>query len=155
MITRMALHLKNLALIVFFASCHSGTSPEADSSRQDIPEYRNEIRKEPIAAYKEKVANPINDWYFSVQLFETKKTFSFLLKMQYEEVRGEDTIRIPDFGIEPKLAIHKGKDPFSCIIGFIDKENKFREYKEVSVSQGRDLKLTTLNHYTVVAEPAK
>ncbi|MFI5155455.1 MAG: hypothetical protein ACHQEM_04695 [Chitinophagales bacterium] len=155
MIIKRGSLLKILALFVFFQSCEQRTASEAGSNTAVVSEFRNEIRKEPIATYKEKVENSINDWYFSVQLFETKKTFSFLLKMQYEEVRGEDTVKIPDFGMEPKPVIRKGKDHYSCIIGFMDKENQFREYKEVSVKEGRELKLTTLNHYTVVAEPAK
>lgn len=155
MIIKTGSFLKISALLVFFYSCQQPGSSEADSRAATVSEFRNEIRREPIASYKEKVDDPMNDWYFSVQLFETKKTFSFVLKMQYEEVRGEDTVKIPDFGMEPKPAIRKGKDRYSCIIGFMDKENQFREYKEVSVKEGRELKLTTLNHYTVVAEPAK
>ncbi len=155
MIIKTGSFLKILAFLVFFHSCQQPNSSEAVSSAAVVSEFRNEIKREPIASYKEKVDDPMNDWYFSVQLFETKKTFSFLLKMQYEEVRGEDTVKIPDFGMEPKPAIRKGKDRYSCIIGFLDNENQFREYKEVSVKGGRELKLTTLNHYTVVAEPAK
>ena len=73
--------------------------------------------------------------------------------MQYQEIRGEDTLKIPDFGVEPKPAIQKGKDRYSCIIGFMDNENKFREYKLVSVRNGQELKLTTINYYTVVNKP--
>jgi len=113
------------------------------------------VNKQAVAEYREKVDNPMNDWSFSVQLFETPKTFHYLIKMQFEEVRGEDTLKLPDFGMEPKPEIHKGRDRYSCIIGFLDKENKFREYKEVSVKDGKDLKLTTLNHYTVVSAPAE
>jgi hypothetical protein len=133
--------------------CHPGPSSKGESEKSgEVPEYRKEIKQSPVAVFKEKTNNPLNDWYFSVQLYETKKTFYYLLKMRFEEVTGEDTLKLPDFDIEPKPALVKGKDPFSCIIGFYDKENKFREYKLVSVKEGRELKLTTLNHYTVVRE---
>jgi hypothetical protein len=133
-------------------ACQSRTS---DNSTNDaVPEFRQTVKKDAIAEYREKVDNSINDWYFSVSLFETPRTFHYLLKMQFEEVRGEDSLKLPDFGIEPKPEIHKGRDRYSCIIGFLDGENKFREYKEVSVKNGTELKLTTLNHYTVVRAPS-
>jgi hypothetical protein len=138
-------------IIQLAIACQSKSSQDSGSSGT-IPEFRKTVKKEPIAEYREKVNDKINDWYFSVQLLETSKTFNYLIKMQYEEVRGEDTIKIPDFGIEPKLEIRKGKEPYSCIIGFLDKENRFMEYKEVSVQNGTDLKLTTIKHYTVVNE---
>jgi hypothetical protein len=116
----------------------------------DISEFRKEVKKAAVGVYKEKTDNPLNDWYFSVRLFETEKTFQYLLKMQFEEIRGEDTLTLPNFGVNPKPELRKGKDKYSCIIGFIDRENKFREYKLVSVKDGSELKLTTLNHYSVV-----
>jgi hypothetical protein len=135
--------------IVYLYGCHSTThTPDADNAG-DIPEFRKEVKKEPVAGYKEKINDPLNNWYFSVQLFETPQTFKYLIKMQYEEVRGEDTLKLPDFGLEPQPVLQKGNDKYSCIIGFMDRDKKFREYKLVSVS-GNELKLTTLNHYSVV-----
>lgn len=139
-------------IIQLAIACQSKSSQDSASSGT-IPEIRQTVKKAPIAEYREKVNDKINDWYFSVQLLETSKTFYYLIKMQYEEVKGEDTLKIPDFGIDPKPEIRKGKEPYSCIIGFLDKENKFLEYKEVSVKNGKDLKLTTINHYTVVSVP--
>ena len=150
-----------------FAGCHqnqhsSSVSSKADSvsnihnySYRNIPEFRKEIKKEAVAVYREKTDNPLNDWYFSVRLFETEKTFKYLLKMQFEEVRGGDTLDLPNFGINPKPELRKGKDKYSCIIGFIDRENKFREYKLVYVKDGSELKLRTLNHYSIVTVEKK
>ena len=135
-------------------ACQSSSSGDAGREAKDVAEFRQNVRTVAIAEYREKVENAMNEWYFTVQLYETPRTFNYLLKMQYEEVRGEDTLKIPDFGMEPKPEIHKGHERYSCIIGFLDKENKFREYKEVSVKNGTELKLTTLNHYTVVSDPA-
>jgi len=109
---------------------------------------RKEISKEPIASYSEKTDNPLNDWYFKVQLFETEKTFEYLIKLQFEEIRGEDTLKLPNFGRMPEPQIKKGDEKYSCIIGFLDKENKFREYKKVCVKDNH-LKITAIKHYGV------
>ena len=113
-----------------------------------IPEFRKEIRSEAIATYKEKTDNPLNDWYFRVSLFETSRTFHYLMKLEFEEVRGTDTLKLPNFGMLPSPVIQKGPDKYSCIIGFLDKDNKFREYKKVYV-KNNSLKVTAIKHYSV------
>ncbi len=113
-----------------------------------IPQFRDTVSKQPVAQHVEKVDNPLNDWYFSVKLYETPKTFHYLIKLRFEEIQGEDTLKLPNFGTLPKPVIQKGSEKYSCIIGFMDKENKFREYKKVYV-QGSRLKITALKHYAV------
>jgi hypothetical protein len=71
------------------------------------------------------------------------------MKIQFEEVRGEDTIKIPDLGIEPKPVIQKGNEKYSCVVGFLDANNQFREYKLIHVENSNQLKVTTLKHYFV------
>ena len=115
-----------------------------------IPEYRDTVRKEAIAQHQEKVDNPLNDWYFSVKLYETPKTFHYLVKLRFEEIQGVDTLKLPNFGTIPKPVIQKGSEKYSCIIGFLDKENKFREYKKVYVKDDH-LKITALKHYAVAS----
>jgi hypothetical protein len=63
-------------------------------------------------------------------------------------VNGEDTLKLPNFGTLPRPVIQKGKEKYSCIIGFMDKQNQFREYKKVYV-KGNQLKITALKHYAV------
>jgi hypothetical protein len=149
---------KNLLIVifsfsVFIFSCHSNNqnSSSADSTivqspLDKVPMYRTEVKTEPVAEYKEKVNNKLNDWYFSVKLYETNKTFYYLLKMQYEEVTGEDTLKLPNLGYLPKVSIQKGNDKYSCVLGFMDAQNKFNEYKVVSIENG-NIKLTVLKHY--------
>lgn len=143
-----------------FFSCHSNnqnnssltdsaSKPVVINPADNIPETRNEVKTEPVTEYKEKTDNPLNDWYFSVKLYETKKTFDYLMKLQFEEIRGEDTLHLPNLGNMPKPVIRKGKDKYSCIIGFMDDKNEFREYKLVHVENGNNLKVTTLKHYSV------
>lgn len=143
-----------------FFSCHpankndsqaidSAGKPVVINPADHIPEFRKDVKPAPVAEYKEKTDNPLNDWYFSVRLYETQKTFYYLMKLQFEEIKGEDTLRLPNLGYEPKPAIQKGKDKYSCITGFMDKENKFREYKLVHIENNDHLKVTTLKHYSV------
>jgi len=113
-----------------------------------IPEYRDTVRKDAVAEHQEKTDNPLNNWFFSVKLYETPKTFHYLIKLKFEEIQGEDTLKLPNFGTLPKPVIQKGKEKYSCIIGFMDKENQFREYKKVYV-KGNHLKITALKHYAV------
>lgn len=131
-----------------------GTESNKNPLTVVIPDKRESVSKEPVAQHREKVDNPLNDWYFSVRLYETPKTFHYLVKLQFEEIEGADTLRLPNFGTLPKPVIQKGAEQYSCIIGFMDKENKFREYKKVYVT-GNRLKITTLKHYAVTGYAAE
>jgi hypothetical protein len=73
------------------------------------------------------------------------------MRLEYEEMKEKDTLKIPNLGFQPRLEIHKGDEPYSCIIGFLDKENKFREYKKV-IAKNNNLKVITLKHYAVYAK---
>lgn len=121
---------------------------KAPPPAEKIPENRTSVNAEPVAEYQEKTDNPLNDWYFSVKLYETPKTFQYVMKLKYEELEGDDTLYLPDVGTMPKPVIQKGADKFSCIVGFMDNHNQFREYKKVYVKYDQ-LKVTSLKHYTV------
>ena len=151
-----------ICFLSFLISCGHNKNSHADSASDSgsnnanvindalaIPETRSTVNPNPVQEFKEKTDNPLNDWYFSVKLYETPQTFHYLLKMKFEEVEGEDTIRLPNFGIEPKPVLKKGGSKYSCIIGFLDSKGQFREYKLVHVENGSDLKLTTLKHYSI------
>ena len=107
---------------------------------------RTEVQKLPVASYSEKVKDPLNDFKFAVKIYETKATFNFLIKMTYKALEAEDTLKVPNFGIMPKVEIQKGKEEQSCIIGFLDKKGEFKEYKLVKIDQGQ-LKISTIRHY--------
>jgi len=114
----------------------------------NVPMYRTTVSAEPVAEYKEKTENPLNDWYFSVKLYETPKTFQYVMKLKYEEMEGDDTLNLPNVGTVPKPVIQKGADKYSCIVGFMDNHDQFREYKKVYVKDDQ-LKVTSLKHYSV------
>ncbi|MGN6416021.1 MAG: hypothetical protein ACTHMC_00920 [Pseudobacter sp.] len=146
-----------ISVLVF--SCSSGPvketkSPDTAAARTvvepagNIPSERKDVKKEAVASYRVKTDNPLNDWYFSVELFETSKTFHYVMKLEFEEITGKDTLRLPNFGMLPEPVIRKGPEQYSAIIGFMDKEKQFREYKKVYVV-GEKLKVTALKHYGV------
>jgi hypothetical protein len=145
--------------LLFLIACGAGNEKAAEKTDtlsknetalrpENIPLERDSVKPEPVAEYKVKTENPLNDWYFQVRLYETPRTFHYLIKLQFEEIRGQDTLKLPNFGTPPNPVIQKGPDRYSCIIGFMDKENKFREYKKVYVKENT-LKIEALKHYGV------
>jgi len=123
----IAVHFAIIISVLLF-SCHSNNQNNAlqtDSTSKPvvinpanmIPEFRKIVKPTPVAEYKEKTDNPLNDWYFSVKLYETGKTFNYLMKLQFEEITGEDTLRLPNFGNDPKPVIQKGKINIHALLG--------------------------------------
>ena len=146
-------------LMLFTAACNDSTNQSSQSAGNPVEDSvispltkvsleRETVADTAVARYSKRTDDPLNDWYFRVSVFETRNTFHYLMKLQFEEIRGEDTLKIPNLGFEPKVEIRKGPEKYSCIIGFLDKENAFREYKKVYVKNNA-LKVTTLRHYAV------
>jgi len=112
---------------------------------------RENPKQQAVSSYSVDVAdgvNNANNWKFAAGIYETNSTFKFLLKMQYKELKESDTLVIPNLGFMPKVEIRKAATAQACIIGFYDKKNQFKEYKKLSV-KNEQLKLTTINHYSV------
>lgn len=127
----------------------STSKADAATSPDDkIPAFRKEVKRRSVASYSVRTDNPLNEWYFRVQLFETSRTFHYLMKLQFEAVEGADTLKLPNFGTLPQPDIRKGPEKYSCIVGFYDKDRQFREYKKIYVT-GNKLKVTALKHYAV------
>ena len=148
-----------LPLCICLAACHSATGPSSGNAGSDsasksveaihTPEFRKDLKKEPVADYKEDMNDPLNkDWVFSVKLFETAKTQAYRVAIRYEAMDGADTVKVPDLGIEPRPVIQKGPDKYSCVIGFLDKDGVFREYKLV-YAKGDVFGIKTLKHWSV------
>jgi DNA polymerase-3 subunit epsilon len=149
-----------LALSLFFISCHSPSADQAATGADSAtakppvnaihnPEFRQQVKKEAVAEYTAKMHDPLNpNWFFSVRLYETSKTLAYRVNMRYEELEADDTLKLPDLGTPPKPVIQKGKDSNSCMIGFMDSDNQFREYKLVSV-KGDQLAIKAVKHYAV------
>jgi hypothetical protein len=150
-----------LCAALFISACHSSAGdqriPGKDTILLDVshpllpppkrnPEFRTRVSKEPVAEYHEKTGHIAGD--FVVQLFQTPKTMAFRVDMEYEGLPGSDTVKLPDLGTEPHPVLQKGGESFSCIIGFLDHDKKFREMKLVR-AKGDQLKITTLRHWIV------
>lgn len=101
-----------------------------------------------VASYSENVKDKdnLNDWKFAVDIFETGETFKYLVKIKYKELEAEDHLTIPNFGIQPTVKLEKGDQELTCIIGFLDKEGAFKEYKRVEVI-GDQLKIRQTKGY--------
>jgi hypothetical protein len=143
-----------LGILALAAACQANNTTTKDQpatiiiSNDTIPETRSKPNPAPVASYSEAVRDDLNDWKFAVSAYETPLTFRFILRIQYKELRISDSLKIPNFGMQPKVEIHKGKEPLSCIIGFLDKKGQFKEYKKVAI-RNEQLKFTTLNSYYV------
>lgn len=119
-----------------------------------VSETRSVVKTTPAAEYSEPLKDELNDWKFYVGLYETKRTFHYTVHIQCKELRLTDSVNIPNFGREPIVAVRKGKEPLSALIGFLDKKNNFMEYKEVSFKNDR-LRVRTLHTYSVNAYRTK
>jgi len=111
-----------------------------------IPLTREKVENSSVASYSEKVKDDLNDWRFAVDIYETPQTFKFLMKIEYMVQEAEDTLTIPNFGIMPKVEVRKGPDENSCIVGFLDKQGEFKDYKLIALKE-KQLKISTLKYY--------
>jgi len=117
------------------------------------PEFRAQVKKEPVAEYQVKTDDPLNTTYFTVSLYETPRTMYYLVKVDYEGMPAEDTLKFPDLGTQPHPVLQKGQEKFACVIGFLDNDRQFRDLKLAYViDKGKDLqlKIKTLKHYVVM-----
>ncbi|MBN8850279.1 MAG: hypothetical protein J0H07_00335 [Sphingobacteriales bacterium] len=165
MFRRLSVGVFSLVSTFVLLGCHSSTrAPEttADSpaaARPALPmfkrnpELREHVSKEPVAEYKVKTSSKLNDMYFIVQLYETKETMKYRAKVEFEGLGGDDTVKLPDMGTPPKPVLQKGPEEYSCIIGLLDNNKRFRDLKKVYVTdKGKQLKITTLKHYIVTED---
>lgn len=112
-----------------------------------VSTIRDVVSRKPVASYVVPVNDPKLERTFGVNVYETSHTFEFLLKMHYEAMEITDTLKVPNFGVLPTIKINRGKDNLSCIVGFLDKKNEFKEYKMVTV-KGDKMRLVVLKRYS-------
>ncbi len=122
----------------------------ADDTPAYIPGIRDTVNPKPVASYSIPVDDPAYHFKFAVNVYETSLTFQYIVKLEFKAINERDTLRIPNFGILPEVQIKQGEDKETCIIGFLDKEKTFKEYKMVSV-KGGTLKVKVLNRYSAVS----
>ncbi len=143
------------SLLIILAACNQpgDNNPKTKDSAtvisyDTIPEIRTTTQSKPVAAYSEPIKDELNDWKFAVALYETKRTFHYTVRIQAKEARVTDSIHFPNFGMAPKPVIQKGKEPLTCIMGFLDKKGQFMPYRQVSFINDR-LRIRTIQSYSV------
>jgi len=127
---------------------NSNNNKSVIAKTDTILTIREQVNPNPVASFLKRIPDELNDWHFSVNVYETRETFHYLMKLEYMEMREKDTLKIPNIGIMPRIEIRQGKEDYSCIIGFYDKANNFKEYKQVTAKDGR-LSVKVLHHYGV------
>ena len=139
-------------LLLLSCGTNNDSSENKDSvvvNYKNIPEERSTVNPNAVKTYAETVKSFETTDEFKVSLFETKKTFNYLIKIEYKQLNEEDTLRIPNFGIEPSVEIKRGDSirP-SCIVGFLDEKKQFRESKLIFF-ENDVLKVKVLQYYAV------
>lgn len=138
-------------LIILIGACAQNKKDGGNTTPAGaIPAIRKEVSKAPVASYLIAIGDPKLQRKFGVEVFETPFTFKYLLAMQYDGMLQSDTLKIPDFGTWPVVAIKPGEDKLSCIIGFLDREKQFKEYKLLTAKDDQ-LKLIVLKRYAVAS----
>ena len=141
-----------LVLLVACQGAQTNNKNEADkkSSIADVSENRENPFSQAVAEYDVPLDDALNNWHFTVKLYETTKRFTYRIDMRYEEMIEADSITFPNFGIDPKPQINKGDNKLECIIGFLDKKGEFRKYKKIYADK-KGLHVKTVQGYNVVA----
>lgn len=141
-------------LILLFAACASGHNENngEDSvvlTSDNVPLERENINPNPVKYYHETVKSFETTDEFKVGLYETKQTFKYLIKISYKQIEVNDTLRVPNFGLSPAVEIIKGDSARpSCIVGFLDKDQRFKESKLIAFVNNK-LKVKVLKYYAV------
>lgn len=144
--------------LIILAACNSSNNKELQSvnvedtstyiTNDTISNFRKTINQKPVASFSKNVPDELNKWVFSINVYETKETFKYLMRIKYKELAVTDSLRIPNFGMMPKVVIQNGKEPLSCIIGFADKKGDFKEYRKAFIDNDK-LRIVYLRSYFV------
>ena len=143
-----------LIIVLYFISCHANNNQQDNAkdsvirNYEHVPLQRSSVNPNAVKTYREEVRSFETTDQFIVSLYETKETFHYLLQIQYKNLEVEDTLKVPDFGMSPSVEILKGDKRPSCVVGFSDKNKKFRELKLVYFENNK-LKVRVLMHYAV------
>jgi hypothetical protein len=154
--------IKKIGLLgmIFIAviACNSSTNTELQSSdtndtttyitNDTISNFRKVINQNAVASFCKSVPDEFNKWVFAIDVYETKETFKYNMRIKYKELTVTDSLRIPNFGTMPKVILQGGKEPLSCIIGFADKKGNFKEYRKAFIDNDR-LRIVSLKSYFV------
>lgn len=132
------LYLPLIAII----SCQPATTKK-DEETEKVSLERKQVSKEPIATFEKKYKDDLNDFRFSVRLYETPKTLWYRMAIEDRGLAVNDTVVFPNLGINIRPVLKKGKTDMSCLLGFLDEQGNFMGYKEIaSGAKGLTIKQT-------------
>jgi len=142
----------SLLLATVIISCNNAESTSKQETKKDsvislndtIPLKREQVDEKPVADFDENKG----DAGINVKVYETAETFDYLLKVKYHGHNISDTLKVPNFGIWPKVEIKKAETDNACIVGFLDNKGAFKEYKLIA-GNGDKLNIKILKRYAV------
>ncbi|MNS34321.1 hypothetical protein D3C72_664450 [compost metagenome] len=120
-----------LTLSVLTFACKPVVQKQVEDSEK-LSLERKEVSKEPIAVFEKKYKDDLNDFRFSVRIYETPKTLWYRMAIEDRRLAVNDTVVFPNLGVEIKPVLKKGKKEMSCLLGFLDQQGNFMGYKEIS-----------------------
>jgi hypothetical protein len=109
---------------------------------------REEVSSKPVQTYTAVVPDELNDFEFSVRMYETPLRFRYLAKVRYKMIDAIDSVDIPNLGFQPQVEVRKRENDLSCMIGFLDKDGTFKDLKKVEVVDNQ-LKIRQVKRYGV------
>ncbi len=120
-------------------------------TRQAEPEEKAENDKpvdlsKPVAVYQANKEDAATNNDFTVEVYPTKDPKKFRVAMLFGENKAEDYVAFPDPQYYKEVALRKSQKANSCLLGFVGKDGKFNEMKEISGSTTQ-IKITSLKAY--------
>ncbi|GHB54707.1 hypothetical protein [Persicitalea jodogahamensis] len=142
-----------LFLLAFAAGCNQ-TQKKTESSEKrvvvndTIPSERTNVDPKPVATYSKSVPDALNQFKFTVKLYETPLRFRYRVAVTYKMLEVKDSVDIPNFGYQPKVDVRRYENDLSAMIGFYDAKGTFMDLKKVEVV-GNQLKMRQVKRYGV------
>jgi hypothetical protein len=142
-----------VSLLAFAAGCNQTQKKEDASENRvvvndTIPVERTNVNPQPVATYSVPVPDALNQFKFTIKLYETPLRFRYRVAVTYKMLDVKDSIDIPNFGYQPKVDVQKYANDLSCMIGFYDAEGTFMELKKVEVVDNQ-LKIRQVKRYSL------
>lgn len=106
---------------------------EATRSKKKSEKKTVDLNK-PVAVYRANKEDAATNNDFIVKVFPTNDPETFKVAIDFGENKAQDNIKFPDPKYYKKVALRKSEHPNACILGFIGKDGKFNEMKEISGS---------------------
>jgi hypothetical protein len=146
----------SIIICLCLSACQNHTETNDNgtiSTTEAIAEDRKVVNRNAIAEYDELLTTTqtqkLNAFHFKATLFETKKTFVYNLKFEFETQQEESEIAYPNLGYAPEPVLRKSTTEKQTIeIGFKNPKGEFMPFKNL-VADEKGLHLRTIAKYTL------